>query len=69
MDIVEYAEKFYSVQLTDWQKEHIRMLDKLGEKTDIRVVMSRHQGRDQAVYFYLNAKELILNGQTNDRKQ
>lgn len=68
MDIVEIAENFYDVKLTDWQKEHIRLLDKLGEKTDIRVVMPRHQGRDQAVYFYLNAKELILNGTTNDDK-
>ena len=69
MDIVEIAEKFYGIQLADWQKKHIRTLDDLGEKADIRVVMPRHQGRDQAVYFYLNAKELILNGQTNDRKQ
>ena len=68
MDIVDYAEKFYGVQLSDWQKEHIRTLNELGEKTSIRIVMPRHNGRDQAVYFYLNAKELILNGQTNDRK-
>ena len=68
MDIVEIAEKFYDVRLADWQKEHIRALDKLGEKTDVRVVMPRHNGRDQAVYFYLNTKELILNGKTNDCK-
>ena len=66
MDIVEIAEKFYDAQLTDWQKEHIRTLDKLGEKADIKIVMPRHAGRSDAVYFYLNAKELILNGTTND---
>ena len=68
MDIVEIAEKFYGVQLADWQKEHIRTLDKLGNKADIRITMPRHNGRDQALYFYLNAKELILNGAPNDSK-
>lgn len=68
MDIVEIAEKFYDVKLADWQKEHIRTLDKLDLKSDIRIVMPRHNGRDEAVYFYLNAKELILNGQKNDSK-
>ena len=68
MDIVEIAEKFYGTNLAEWQKDHIRTLDKLGKKADIRVVMPRHNGRDQAVYFYLNTKELILNGTTNDCK-
>lgn len=67
MDIIEIAEKMYDIRLADWQKEHIRALDKLGKNADIRIVMPRHNGRDQAVYFYLNAKELILNGTTNDR--
>ena len=68
MDIVEIAEKFYGVQLADWQKEHIRTLDKMGKQTDIRIVMPRHNGRDQAVYFYLNTKELILNEQKTHSK-
>lgn len=69
MDIVEIAEKMYGVQLEDWQKDHIRTLDKLGKTADIRIVMPSHNGRNQAVYFYLNAKELIPNGQTNDSQQ
>ena len=68
MDIVEFAEKMYDVKLADWQKEHIRTLDRLGTKADIRIVMPRHNGRDEAVYFYLNTRELILNGTQNDRK-
>lgn len=68
MDIVEIAERFYGAELTDWQKEHIRTLDKLGEKADIKIVMPRHNGRSDAVYFYLNTKELIINGATNDCK-
>jgi hypothetical protein len=68
MDIAEIAEKMYGIKLSDWQKEHIRTLDKFGKKADIRIVMPRHNGRDEAVYFYLNTKELILNGKTNNSK-
>lgn len=68
MDIVEFAEKMYKIKLSDWQKEHIRILDRVGKNTAIRVLMPRHNGRDEAVYFYLNTKELILNGKENDSK-
>jgi hypothetical protein len=68
MDIIDVAEKMYGVQLSDWQKEHIRTLDKLGKNTNIRIIIPRHNGRDDAVYFYLNLKELILSGETNDNK-
>lgn len=68
MDIVEIAEKFMDIRLADWQKEHIRVLDKLGEKANIRVLVPNQSNRDQAVYFYLNTKELILNGKTTHCK-
>lgn len=59
MDIVEFAEKFMNIELTEWQKIHLRNLDKLGKDASIRVVMPRHMGRHQA-YIYMNqAKELI----------
>lgn len=69
MDIVEIAEAFYGVQLTNWQKDHIRTLDELGERANIRVVVPSCNGENQDVYFYLNTKELVLNGTTNDYKQ
>lgn len=68
MDIVEFAEKFMGVELLEWQKKHLRVLDELRKDADIRIVMPRHAGRKQ-VYVYMNAyKELISNGTTNDRK-
>ena len=66
MDIVDLAEKFWNIKLENWQKDHIRILDRLGKDAKINLVMPRHMGRDQAVYIYLNAKELVLNGKTND---
>ena len=65
MDIVEFAEKFYDVKLTDWQKEHIRILERLPRGA--RLVM----GRNGRVYIYVDqpTKELIPYGQTNDCKQ
>ena len=61
MDIVEFAEKFMGIELLDWQKEHIRVLEKLPPHTDIRIVMGRH-GK---VYTYLSQrtqKELLRHG-------
>ena len=61
MDIVEFAEKFMDVQLQEWQKENIRVLEKLPPDTDIRIVMGRH-GK---VYTYLSPRtqrELIQHG-------
>jgi hypothetical protein len=62
MDIVEFAEKFMDVKLKEWQKEQIRILDKLPRGA--RIVMAP-RGR---VYIYVNQpmKELIPNGKTHD---
>lgn len=68
MDIVDYAEMFYGVQLADWQKEHIRTLNEAGKNAKVCIVMPRHHGRDQAIYFYLNHKELMPNGSKNDNQ-
>ena len=64
MDIVEFAEKFMGVQLTDWQKRHFRFLYDLSRKGDVRVVM----GKNGQVYTYFKMKELVLNGAPNDCK-
>lgn len=53
MDIVEFAEKFMGVELMEWQKIHLRTLDRLGKDADVRIVMPRHVGRRQ-VYIYMN---------------
>lgn len=65
MDIVEFAEKFMNIELQEWQKIHLRTLDRLGKDADIRIVMPRHAGRRQA-YIYMNPEELIPNGTPND---
>ena len=64
MDIVEFAERFMNVKLKDWQKDHIRVLDKLPRGA--KIVMAP-RGR---VYIYVDkpTKELIPNGAPNDRE-
>lgn len=64
MDVVEFAEKFMDVELKEWQKEQIRILEKLPRGA--RIVMAP-RGR---VYIYVDQpiKELIPNGKTDDRK-
>lgn len=64
MDIVEFAEKFCGVELREWQKQHIRILEKLPRGA--KIVM----GRGGRVYIYVDqpAKELIPYGATNDNK-
>lgn len=64
MDIVEFAEKFMNVELKEWQKQHIRILEKLPRGA--KIVMAP-RGR---VYIYVDqpTKELIPNGATNDSK-
>ena len=65
MDIVEFAEKFMNIELQDWQKEHLRMLDKMRHDSKIRVVMPKNNGRHQ-VYIYMDQyKELMSNGTPN----
>ena len=65
MDIVEFAERFMNVELKEWQKTHIRILDKLPRGA--KILMAPH-GR---VYIYVDqpAKELIPSGKTNDCEQ
>lgn len=64
MDIVEFAENFCGVELKEWQKQHIRILEKLPRGA--KIVM----GRGGRVYIYVDqpAKELITYGATNDNK-
>ena len=63
MDIVEYAEKFYGMNLPDWQKDHLRRVYELSRDNDIQIIMGRY-GR---VYTYLTPKtlkELTQSGKT-----
>lgn len=66
MDIVEFTERFFDIELKAWQKEHLRLLDKMCKDADIRIVMPRHAGESQ-MHIYMNQRELIANGKTNDR--
>lgn len=54
MDMVEFVEKFMNIKLMEWQKSHIRALEKLPRGA--KIVMAP-RGR---VYFYLDqpVKEL-----------
>jgi hypothetical protein len=69
VDIVEFAEKFMKVELNEWQKRVIRTLDEMGKDAKICCIIPRHMGRDNAVYIYMNAKELIHDGKTDDSKR
>lgn len=67
MDIVEFAEKFYNVELVDWQKTYLRTLDRLYTEGDVRVVVvPKGVGR---MFTYFKLKELIPNGKTTHREQ
>lgn len=68
MDIVEFVERFMDIELKDWQKKHIKMLDETRRDADIRICMPKHNGRSHQMYIYMNAKELISNGSPNDCK-
>ena len=63
MDMVEFAEKFMNIELKEWQKSHIRALEKLPRGA--KIVMGP-RGR---VYFYLeqSVKELAQNGEKINR--
>ena len=65
MDIAEFVERFFDIELRSWQKEHLRLLDEMRKNADIRIVMPRHAGESQ-MHIYMNQKELIANGETND---
>lgn len=61
MDVVEFAERFLNVELSEYQKQFLRDLENLRSKGDIRIVMNRHNG----AYIYLDKlarMELIQNG-------
>lgn len=66
MDIVEFIERFMDIELKDWQKEYIRLLDETRRDADVRILMPRHAGRSHQMYIYMNQKELIANGTPND---
>lgn len=60
MDIVEFTEKFMSVEMPEWQKNYIRTLYELSRENDIYIVKGRH-----GFYTYLKPKtlkELVQNG-------
>ena len=65
MDMIEFAEKFMNVELKEWQKEHLRVLEKLPRGA--KIVMAPHG----QVYIYVDQpmKELIPDGKTYDRQQ
>lgn len=62
MDIVEFAEQICGAKLYEWQKEYLRILEKLPRGTKIVV------GPKGRVYTYMDQKELIPNGKTHDCK-
>lgn len=64
MDIVEFLERFTDVELFEWQKHYIRLLDKMRIDGSLRFIT----GRRGQMYVYMNPKELILDGTTNDCK-
>lgn len=64
MDIVDFLERFADVELLEWQKRYIRSLDKMRINGSLRFIT----GRRGQMYVYMNPKELILNGPTNDCK-
>lgn len=64
MDIVEFAERFFDVEIPEWQKNHIRTLYEVPKENDIYLVKGRYGFRT-----YLKPKtlkELTQNGQTLD---
>ena len=64
MDIVEFAEREYNVELFDWQKEYLRMLDREYSSCNPRIaIVNRGVGR---MFTYFKLKELIPNGTPND---
>ena len=68
MDIAEFVERFFDIKLRDWQKDHLRTLDKMRKDADIRIVMSRHAGESQMHIYMNNHKELFANGSSNANK-
>lgn len=65
MDIVEFVENVMNIELMEWQKKHIRVLEKMPRGA--RLVM----GRNGRIYIYVDqpTKELIPYGQTHDHQQ
>ena len=64
MDIVEFAEKTYGIELPEWQKEYLRTIDRLyRERTDEKIVLVMPKGVGR-MYTYFKMKELFTDGQT-----
>ena len=63
MDIVEFAEKFLGVTLCEWQRNHLRTLDNLNVRGNIRVAM-RMPGEFYIYFDQQTQKELVQNGTT-----
>lgn len=69
MDIAEFVERFFDIELKDWQKVHLKALDSMRKNADIRIAMPKGAGLSQAkMYIYMN-KELISNGAAHDSKR
>ena len=68
MDVVEFAEKYYNVELPDWQKKYLRLLNEMRTPTTIHIVMPKDSGRTQAYIYIDQIKELLSNGAQNDSK-
>ena len=66
MDIVEFVEKFYGVEMYECQKELLRRMDELRHEGGVYFLHGR-----KGPFIYIDKtmqKELIPNGKTNDRK-
>lgn len=65
MDIVEFAEKTYGVELYEWQKEYLRTLDRIyRERKDEKIVLVMPKGVGR-MFTYFKTKELLSDDQTN----
>lgn len=67
MDVVEFAERFFDVEIPEWQRNHIRTLYEVSRDNDIYIVPSRYGFRT-----YLKPKtlkELTRNGTTLNRSK
>jgi hypothetical protein len=65
MDIVEFAEKTYGVELYEWQKEYLRTLDRIyRERKDEKIVLVMPKGVGR-MFTYFKIKELFSDGQKN----
>lgn len=62
MDVVEFAEKFFNVEIPEWQRNHIRTLYEVSRDNDIYIVKGRYGFRTYVTP--KTVKELTRNGTT-----